>query len=371
MSGGEVAPGFGPVADAFAAAVDPTGPGAALAAVLDGQPVVDLWAGTRDAAGTPWQPDTAAVVFSGTKGVVATAVLLLLERGQLDLDWPVARVWPEFAAAGKESVRVADVLAHTAGLPGLTVRVAAGDLLRPERLAQLLAAQEPITPVGAPTYHALTFGWLVDALVRRADGRPVGQLMAEEIAGPLGLDLWLGVPATVHPRVARLVSAPGYQLSALADNPAPDPRLDLVYGNPALADLDWTAPEVLAAGVPAAGAASTARGMARLYGVLATGGGTLLRPDTVAAGVAERSRGPDVLSGRPLRFGAGYELAGTPSNLGPAPDAFGHTGAGGSSHGAWPSLGLGFSLVVSELRTESADDRARSVLAALHAAAAR
>jgi CubicO group peptidase (beta-lactamase class C family) len=202
------------------------------------------------------------------------------------------------------------------------------------------------------------------------DGRPVARLVAEEVAGPLGLDAWIGVPDAVLPRVAELERAPTFQLAALIDNDEPDPRLALVYGNPPLLSRSWNDPQLLQAEIPGANGVASARAMARLYGCLASGGALdgvrLLEPAAVALGQQERSRGPDVLSGRPLRFGAGFELAGTPSQLGPADDAFGHTGAGGSSHGAWPGLRTGFSLVIAELRPEPTDERAPRLLQALH-----
>jgi CubicO group peptidase (beta-lactamase class C family) len=364
---------FGGVADAFAAAVPADGPGGAFAAFIDDVPVVDVWAGSADDDGTPWRDSTAAVVFSGTKGVVATAVLTLLARGLLDLAWPVARVWPEFAVAGKGQVRVGDVLAHTAGLPGLADPVTVADLADPERIERALARQAPIVPVGQVTYHALTFGWLVDALARRVDGRPIADVVAQDLADPLDLELWIGVPDDVLPRVARLRRADGYTVSALAGPEPPDPRLALVYGNPPLTSLNWSSPALLQAQIPGANAVATARAMARLYGCLVTGGAGhhpavvgLLPREVVELGRRELSCGIDPLSGRPLRFGVGFELAGTPSALGPAPDAFGHTGSGGSSHGGWPGLRTGFSFVTSELRLESQDPRARSLLAALH-----
>jgi CubicO group peptidase (beta-lactamase class C family) len=369
---GEVATGYQAVAEAFARAVPAGSPGGAFSAVVDGRPVLDLWAGTADDDGTPWQRDTMAVVFSGTKGVVATAVLLLLERGVLDLDWPVQRVWPEFAAAGKGGLRIADLVAHTAGLPGVAEPVSVAELADPPGIADRLARQALLVPIGSPSYHALTYGWLVDAVVRRTDGRPVAEVVAQDIAAPLGLDVWIGLPKSQLARVATLRRAPDYSVSALAGNAEPDPRLAMVYGNPPLLELDWSSAAVLGSQIPGANAVATARSMARLYGCLAAGGSIdshrLLDPGTIELGRTELSRGDDPLSGRPLRFGVGFELAGTPSALGPAPDAFGHTGAGGSSHGAWPALGTGFSFVTSQLRTETTDGRAAALLQALHAA---
>jgi CubicO group peptidase (beta-lactamase class C family) len=368
---GDVAPGFGQVADVFASCVPADGPGGSFAAVLDGRTVVDVWQGTVAEDGQAWRRDTVCVVASGTKGVVATAMLMLLERGALDLDRPVAQYWPEFAAAGKSVVKVADVVAHTAGLPGVVARVQIADLADPPKIQALLAAQEPIVPVGTATYHALTYGWLCDALVRRVDGRTVGRYVADEIAGPLELDLSIGTPPERAARAAVLRPVPGYALSAFLGDGEPDPRLALVYGNPPLMS-HWRDPALLALEVPGANCVTSARAMARLYGCLARGGELegvrIVREDTVELGRHELSVGKDPLSGRLLRFGVGYELAPNPSALGPAPDAFGHTGAGGSSHGAWPSLRTGFSFTTSELRPENDDGRARRILAALHTA---
>jgi CubicO group peptidase (beta-lactamase class C family) len=364
---GWVAPGYERVRDVFARLIPQSGPGAAFAAVVDGVTVVDVWAGTADETGRPWQEQTACVIFSGTKGVVATAVLRLVERGALDLEAPVSSIWPAFAAAGKQAVRVRDLLAHTSGLPGVVAPITADDIKAPRRMSELLAAQAPIVPIGVACYHALTYGWLLDAIVRIVDGRSVGRLVADEVAGPLGLDLWIGLPERELGRVARISRSPDYELSAYAANEEPDPRLSFVYGP--LAGVSFNDPAVLSAEIPAANGVTTARSLARLYGCLARGGELdgvrLLEPGTVARAATEQSRGDDPLSGRPLRFGAGFELAGTPSELGPAADAFGHTGAGGSTHGAWPSRATGFSFIVSEMRTEARDDRARLLLEAL------
>jgi CubicO group peptidase (beta-lactamase class C family) len=288
------------------------------------------------------------------------------------MEAPVSSIWPAFGVAGKRDVRVRDLLAHTSGLPGIVAPVSAADITEPSRLADLLAAQAPIVPIGAACYHALTYGWLLDAVVRIVDGRSVGRLVADEIAGPLGLDLWIGLPADELGRVARMSRAPDYELSAYAANEEPDPRLAFVYGP--LAGVDFNDPAILAAEIPAANGVATARALARLYGCLARGGELdgvrLLEPATVVLAATEHSRGDDPLTGRPLRFGAGFELAGTPSELGPDSDAFGHTGAGGSTHGAWPSRSTGFSFVVSEMRTETRDDRGRLLLEALATALA-
>jgi hypothetical protein len=209
-------------------------------------------------------------------------------------------------------------------------------------------------------------------VVRRLDGRSIGRLLAEELAGRWQLDLAIGV-GPGHPLTARramLRPDPGYRLSAYLDG-EPDPRLALVYGNPPLSIADWNDPALLEIEVPAVNAVATARSLAGMYGLLVTEDDPLVSPDSLRLAGSEASAGVDPLSGRPLRFGpTGYELSGTPSELGPPPDAVGHTGTGGTSHGAWPSLRTGFSYVTADLRPENADGRAGALLAALHEAVA-
>jgi CubicO group peptidase (beta-lactamase class C family) len=365
---GRVAPGFEDVRAAFERNAET---GGAFAAMVGGELVVDLWGGIADTAtGRPWGERTCAVVFSGTKGVVATALLVLVERGLLDLDAPVASVWPEFAAAGKGEITIAQLGSHSAGVPGLDTPF---DLADPRAMARALAAQAPIVPVGSPSYHAITYGWLANELLTRLDGRSAGEFVRDEIALPLGdLDLRIGLPPDddLAPERAQLRLGPDFELGAFS-TAEPDPRLELVYGSSRASPEVWNDSGVLALGVPAAGGVGTARALATLYGRLVSGDGPV-GEGTLRIGRRPAGVGDDPLTGRPLRFGpTGYELAGTPSTLGPAADGFGHTGAGGSSHGGWPSLRTGFSYVTAELRSEDGDQRARSLLAALHEALTR
>lgn len=353
--------GFGTLADSFKA-VAGSDPGLAFAATRDGRPVADLWYGTIDGS-RPWKSDTPALIFSGTKGLVATGILILIDRGALRLEQPVHEVWPEFRAGHKDQVLVAHVLSHTAGLPGLEGRF---DLFDHLAMARLLARQTPTVPVGVTSYHAVTFGTLCDELIRRVDGRSAGRFVAEEIAGPLDLDLWIGTPPAVAARTAVPHRREDFKLAAeLA--PYPDPRLEQVYGS--LDGVDWS--KSLHCEIPAVNGVATAPALARFYGCLARGGELegvrLLSDETVKLATREFAGGIDPLSGRLLRFSAGFELTGTPSQLGPVPDAFGFTGSGGSSHGAWPSRQVGFSLVISEMRPETSDDRAHRILGALAA----
>ena len=360
---GFVAEGFEPVQRAFGESFASNGEvGASFAATLDGKPVVDLWGGIADtASSTPWGEDTLQVVFSGTKGFVALCMLILIERGQLALDQPVARYWPEFDAAGKDGVLVRHAVSHEAGLPGFREPVSHEKLVDDRRMAVLLAGQAPFWPPGEHVcYHGVTYGWLCGELVRRVDGRSIGTFFAEEVAGPLGLELWIGLPEEHEPRVSVLTGS-------LA--PAPEPvegfaeEARLIAGNPPLFEGPpgpWNSRAYHAAEIPGAGGIGTARSIARLYGCLACGGELdgvrLLRPETIELGRTCLSRGTDACFGWPLVFGVGFALQNEERDFGPREGAFGHCGAGGSAHGAWPDARVGFSYAMNELR----DDMSRS-----------
>jgi CubicO group peptidase (beta-lactamase class C family) len=293
-------------------------------------------------------------------------MLMLFERGALDLDAPVARYWPEF---GAEDVLVRHVVSHTAGMPGLRRGFAATELLDGRRLAAELAAQAPFWRPGTRlAYHAFTFGWLCDELVRRVDGRSVGRFFADEVAGPLALELWIGLPAAEESRVARLVRAHGYGITFLGDEP--EPLLAALYGDLLHGPFVWNDPRFHRAEIPAVNAIGTARSIARLYGCLANDGESLLSSDVVRLGRSELSRDLCAVTRRPYAFGVGFELQTTLGSLGPPVNAFGHTGSGGSVHGAWPDERVGFSYATNELRNESDDVRAGTILNALHAAVA-
>lgn len=371
---GFVAPGFEIVQDAFAANFTRRGEvGAAFAAHLDGELVVDLWGGVADqATQAPWSEDTLSIIFSGTKGVVAVAMLMLVDRGVLSLEEPVATYWPEFAAAGKERITVGDMLSHQAGLPYVEAQLTPESLLEPQALAELLAKQAPAWPGERRiSYHALTYGWLCGEVMRRVTGETVGELVRKEIAAPLGADIWIGLPAEQESRVSVLCVHESHAASkAFAYSGPGAPR----YTNPPLFDepLPWNETRIHAAEIPGANGITDARSMAAMYGCLARGGSLgearLLDAKTIALGTRERSRGRDALAPESLAFGAGFELQTERSPLGPAVVAYGHTGAGGSVHGAWPTHRVGFSYVMNQMREEYDDDRSRSLLTALYAA---
>lgn len=373
---GYVAPGFEPVADEFARNFTQRGDlGAAFAVTHEGRPVLDLWGG-EVAPGRRWAADSLLGVFSGTKGLLAAVVLKLVERGQLDLDAPVADYWPAFGAAGKGAIKVRHLVSHRSGVPGIATPVTPADLSHPEKLEQLLAAQPVFEdPDAFLCYHALAIGWLVGGLVRAVDGRSLGRFFADEIATPLGLETWIGLPEAEEHRVGRFVFGEGMGGAwdaNLTDAQRADPVRRAVWANPPLfGDVNhWDGRAYHAAEIGGAGGITTARSMARYYGCLAEGGTldgvTILAPDTIALGRRELSRFADPFVGEAIAFGVCWNLQAGLNRFGPVPDAFGHTGAGGSIHGAWPTQRLGFSYVMSELRGDPDDLRTRPLFARLH-----
>jgi CubicO group peptidase (beta-lactamase class C family) len=346
------ATGFEQVAELFDSLHGGDAIGASFAATHRGEQVVDLWGGVRP-DGAPWGADTKCVIASGTKGIMAVAVLICVERGLVDLDAPMESLWPEFAHGGKGRVSVGDALAHVAGVPGLERKVTVAEFADAALMARMVAEQAPIVPVGHPSYHATTYGWIASEIIRRVDGRSAGTFVAEEIAGPLHLDLYIGAPDRVMPDVTRVVRSPDFNYTALLD-PNADPRLQYVYGALPAELVETT--DIARLEFPGGGGVATAHAMSRLYAALV---------------IRERSVGDDPLSGRLLRFGTGFELNPNPSCLGEPVDAFGHTGAGGSTHGGWPTQRASFSYVMGEFRPETNDGRARRLLAALYEAIER
>ncbi len=363
--GGSVAGGFEPVAEEFARNfAERQELGAAFAAYRDGELLVDLWGGLADRVeGRAWERDTLQVVFSGTKGLVAICMLLLIDRGQLELDERVCAYWPEFAAAGKREVTVREVVSHTARLPGVTAPLTRELIVDDRRMARLLAAQAQFEdPRAARTYHALTYGWLCGELVRRIDGRSIGRFFAEELAGPLELDVFIGLPDELESRVSRLELAntwgtcPVFDPEALAR----DELMRAVWGNPPVwtaRGFPWNEPAFHAAELPGAGGIGTARSIAKLYGSLQQ----LISPEVLKLARTQLERREEPSTRELQSFGVGFELQTEHRLLGPPAEAFGHGGAGGSVHGAWPRHSVGFSYAMNFMRDDESEGDARSL----------
>ncbi|MGW3138393.1 serine hydrolase domain-containing protein [Streptomyces sp. NPDC001139] len=379
---GAVAEGFEPVREAFVRNFEALGDrGAAVSVYRDGRKVVDLWGGTRDVDGTePWRRGTAQIVRSATKGVAAAVLLLLHQRGELDLNAPVGTYWPEFKAAGKERTRVWHLLAHRAGVPVLDTPLTPEQAADPVLGAEAVAAQAPVWEPGTDHgYHAQTYSWLTSELVRRVTGREIGEWIATEIAGPLGADLWLGLPEGEQARAGRV---------AQIDPPAeprglrlrPKREVSDAYADPgsltrrafaAITPLpDENDPAYRAAALPASNGVATADGLARFYASLigeVDGGSRLFTPETVELARAERSAGPDRVLVVATRYGLGYMLHGAASPL-LSPASFGHPGRGGALGFADPESGVAFGYVTNGFRKSvTADPRAQALVRALRA----
>ncbi|WP_381566403.1 serine hydrolase domain-containing protein [Streptomyces eurythermus] len=382
---GTVAEGFEPVREAFAANFARLGErGAAVAVYRDGHRVVNLWAGTRDIDGTaPWEPGTAQIMRSATKGVAAAALLLLHQRGELDLDAPVGTYWPEFKAAGKDQARVWHLLAHRAGVPVLDRPLTPAEATDPDLGAAAVAAQAPVWEPGTDHgYHAQTYSWLTGELLRRVTGRPVGEWVAERMAGPVGADLWLGLPEAERARAGRVGPARTPE-TAGGLKTRPKRAVAEAYADPdsltrrafaAITPLpDENDPGYRAAALPASNGIATADGLARFYAALigeVDGGTRLFTPDTLELARTERSAGPDRVLVAGTRFGLGYMLHGSASPL-LSPGSFGHPGRGGALAFADPESGIAFGYVTNGFRASvTADPRAQALVRAVRTALA-
>lgn len=345
--------------------------GAAVAVYHRGDLVVDVWTGERDAEGTPWERDTMAMSFSTTKGVVATVVHRLVDRGVLDWDEPVATYWPEFAAHGKETITLRHLLTHQAGLHQVRTLVdGTEELLAWDDMVSLLAEAEPAWEVGSRSgYHALTYGWLVGEVIRRATGSSINDAVQREIVVPLGLDgMYVGTPPVHRDRIADLLVDPksSARLLKLLRGLARFDRYAPLYEALVVDDfLDVAATaHIHDAELPAANGVFTARSLARMYAALATpdafDGPPFLSPETLAEATrVQRAIGAtgDGRGGRPvgrdavvllnMRWRLGYHMAAT--SKGVLPRGFGHFGFGGS--GAWgdPESGLAVAMVLNQV----------------------
>jgi len=304
--------------------------GASVAVYLDGEPVVDIWGGFVDAEHrAPWASDTVTNVWSTTKTMTFLCALMLADRGELNFHAPVARYWPEFAAAGKERVEVRHLMGHTAGLSGWTEPLRAEELADWDKCTSLLASQEPWwEPGSASGYHALTQGYLIGEVVRRITGVSIGKWFAGEVAGPLGADFHIGLPPSEDSRVSFVIPPPPMDVSAL--NPSKialrtfsNPPLD-----PALPREAWWR----RAEIPAANGHGNARSVGTVQSIIAGRGQArgvrLLSERTCDAIFEEQADGTDLVLGAPVRFGIGYGLAGELMPIGPRACYWG--GYGGS-----------------------------------------
>jgi len=358
-----VAPGWEPVRDAFVANLaSGQDRGAGVAVMHRGRLVVDLMGGHRDKHGdVPYGPDALQVVFSTTKGVTALAVAMCVERGLLDYGERVAAYWPEFAANGKGNITVAELMGHRAGLYTVDGPISLEEALDWDTVTSRLAATAPLFEPGSTHgYHALTYGWLAGELVRRASGMPIGEFVQRNIAGPLGVEFWIGLPAEHDHRVAHLMAHPlpvfppeiaRFMLDHSGPGSLGEKALSL---NGAFGQGVFNRPEVRAAQIPGANGIGNARALATIYAATIgeVNGVRLITEETrrLAATSVTPEGEPDVILGHPTVFGKGYMLDSTRNNYG-GPGGFGHDGAGGSVACAVPSRGLAVSYVMNTMMT--------------------
>lgn len=350
--------------------------GASACVTIEGETVVDLWGGTaRLDTGMPWGEDTVSLVFSNTKGAVALCAHILASRGQLDLDAPVTQYWPEYGQAGKEHTLVYMLLSHQSGLPAFRKRLPAAAFYDWDFMVNTLAEEVPFwTPGDSHGYQMLTHGWLIGELVRRISGKSLGTFFQEEVAAPLGLAFWIGLPEEIESRTARMIPAPppaaGDPISSFVAAIA-DPGSIASFGSTntggywganAEGDMEFDSRRAHAAEIGAAGGITNARGVAGMYAALACGGSLkgvkLVDADTLArmsAVCSASSRDRMLLV--PTRFTAGFmkpvdNRRASPGNEGRilfAEEAFGHNGAGGSFGFADPGAKMSFGYTMNKM----------------------
>lgn len=360
---GFVAHGFDAVADAFAdnfARGEELG--ASFALLKDGELVVNLWAGFTDRRQErPWEERTIAPVYSTTKGIAAFVMAMLVERGALDYEAPVAAYWPEFAAHGKDRVTVGEALSHQAGLPGFPDPIDPGLWMDPPALSAALAALAPMWPPGEGSgYHPLTWGYLAGEIAQRATGKSLGTILREEVCAPAGIDFWIGTPESEHARAAEM-SRP--KAAAELGEVTPERRAAFLtkWASPDRGGAEWRRIEI-----PSANGHGNAVSVARLYALYAAGGRPFLSAQTYGALTRTRYRGEDRVLPFPVEFCAGI-MRNIRGAYGPNPSTLGHSGWGGSCGFADPDAGLAGGYVMNRQSIAlQGDERAKRLIDAVY-----
>lgn len=343
--------------------------GASVAVTLHGKPVVDLWAGDADGTGRPWVEDTIVNVWSTTKTMSAICVLMLADRGELDLDAPIATYWPEFAVNGKASITAAHVLGHTAGLSGWDPAIEPADLYDWDKAVGVLAAQAPWWEPGtASGYHAITQGYLEGEIVRRITGQTIGGFFRDQVARPLGADFHIGLPESEEYRVGEMV----VPTTGLLDDIDLDPAsIAARTGRSApISGRECNTREWRAAEIPAAGGTGNARSVARVHSALANGGTvdgvTLLSPAGVERILVEEAHNEDLVLGMKMRMGTGFGLISESVPLSPNPRAFWWGGWGGSIALTDLDAGMSVAYVMNKMAGGMGDLRGALILFAAY-----
>ncbi|HEY6493914.1 MAG TPA: serine hydrolase domain-containing protein [Trebonia sp.] len=340
--------------------------GAAVSVIVDGTTVVDIWGGWADPGRQhQWEQRTLTNVWSVTKGMTAIAALRLAETGDLEIDAPVARYWPEFGRAGKQDIPVRWLLSHRSGVTGVAAEhpLTVGDLLDWQKMTRLLAAQPPFFVPGTVSgYQALSYGYLVGEVVRRITGQTVGRFFRDNVAAPLGADVHIGIDPLDARRCSVMVEPWTAGATEAADPSALGPAVLAAFANPQPVagyanELAWRTAEI-----PAANGHATAAGIATVYAALADGRERLLKRETLELGRASQGLCTDVVAGLSNEFGLGFTLGSDQRSFGPNPRAFGHDGFGGSTGFADPENGVGFGYVMNQMGPGLRDDPRKMAL---------
>ena len=376
---------FTTVADAFVDCFEQHSDlGSACAVYVDGRLVVDIWGGIADSrSGHAWEHDTAAVIFSCTKGLLAVCAYLLVQDGRLDLDAPIATYWPAFANRGKDAITLRDAMSHRSGLAALDADLTREDVLAWDPVIRAIEDQAPHHKAQAGhLYHAMTYGWIVGEVIRRVSGSMPGQFFAKALGEPLGLRTWIGVPPAAKASIAWMEvplpdedSAAAREASRLA---AADPivtrslTMGGAFGFPVESGVvSFNDLAIQAAEVPGANGVSTAESLARFYAACVGSASTrpLLAPASIADALTVRSSGQQ-LSGLPddgARWGTGFQLSSAPGQPMLGQWSFGHAGAGGQLAFADAGHRVGFAYLSNQMGGYG-DSRARNLTLALRAA---
>lgn len=318
--------------------------GAAVSLMVDGKLVVDIWAGHMDKAKTKeWQCNTIVNVWSSTKGVVATAVAMLVEQGKLHYDRPIGDVWPEFVTSGKEHINLDQVMSHTSGLNGLNTEMTPEELYAWSPYVNALSAMTPNWKPGTVcAYHAVSYGHLACEPLRRVTGKTIGQFVTEEIASPLGIEFYIGLPESHDHRVAEMIEGAGASdwVESVLASPYPQACM-----NPTPLATSPNTREWRAAEIPGGNGHTDARALATIYGDISGQKSKLMARQTREEATRVRFRGLDSSFNAPTVFGAGFSLENDFETKCASPKIFGHSGWGGTTAFGDPEAGLGFAYV--------------------------
>jgi len=377
--------GYGNVVDAFIANfVERHDLGAGCAVHVDGRLVVDLWGGIANRrTGSPWAENTAAIIFSVSKGILAICAYVLAQERRLDFDAPVGRYWPEFGAHGKAAITVRQAMSHRGGVPCLDIDLTKEEVIAWEPVILAIEKQQPLfSPDAGHVYHALTYGWLVGEVIRRVTGLSPGSYFRKAIGDSLDLHAWIGLPASARHSVAWMeaplpdedseTAREAARLAATNDCVQRSVSLGKAFAFPADGDyVTFNDPTIQFAEIPGANGIATPRSLARLYAACVTdlGEGRLLTDSSIDDATVVLSAGPQ-LSGMPddgSRWGTGFQLSSPPAQPMLGPRSFGHAGAGGQLAFADPEHGVGFAYLSNQMGGYG-DARARELTLALRSA---